>query len=65
MTFEIEHKSPGELLADVCPVGGCENTEDLWVMECAPGYTWTFVNGCGHWGFIYRKTDDVPHETKE
>lgn len=42
---------------DVCPAEDCKNTEDLWLMECAPGYTWAYVNGCGHWGFIYREPD--------
>lgn len=48
---------------DVCPAVDCKNTEDLWLMECAPGYTWAYVNGCGHWGFIQRRRDDVPRET--
>jgi hypothetical protein len=45
---------------NACP--SCGSTKDLWLMECAPGWTWTFVNGCGCWGFIHRKPD-VPRET--
>jgi hypothetical protein len=39
----------------VCPADECDATEGLWVMECAPGHTWMFVNDCGHWGFIHKK----------
>lgn len=64
----------GEPAMNACPL--CGNTDDLWLMECAPGYTWTFVNGCGCFGFFYCKPDpnrydtgcgcpDVPRETKE
>lgn len=43
---------------DVCPAEDCDNTEDLMVQECAPGHTWAFTSSvCGHWAFIYRKTD--------
>lgn len=56
-TWQIEHKEPGELDTSVCPVDGCLHTKDLWFMECAPDYTWMFVNGCGHWGFVYRKIE--------
>lgn len=39
-----------------CPAPGCRNTEDLHVMECAPGYTWVFTSTvCGHVAFIYWK----------
>lgn len=43
-----------------CP--SCGKTDDLWLMECAPGHTWTYANGCGCFGFIMRKLD-VPRET--
>ncbi len=45
----------GSPVMEKCPAEGCGHTEDLWLMECAPGHTWVYVNGCGHWGFIYRQ----------
>lgn len=50
--------SEAEPQLDVCPAEGCENTEDLVVQECAPGRTWMYTGGCGHWAFIYRKTEN-------
>lgn len=36
-----------------CPVEGCTNTDDLDVMELAPGYTWFFSSTvCGHVAWI-------------
>lgn len=61
--WEYQLKEPGELRTDICPVPECGNTEDLWFMGCVPNYTWTFVNGCGHWGFIWVDPTNVPRET--
>jgi hypothetical protein len=39
---------------DECPATGCTNTEDLDVMELAPGYTWFYSSTvCGHVAWVY------------
>lgn len=40
-----------------CLVDGCDESDDFTVQECAPGYTWMFVCGRGHWGFISKKPE--------
>lgn len=40
-----------------CPAEGCEETEDVTIMECVPGHTYTTVGGvCGHAAFLVRKS---------
>jgi hypothetical protein len=42
-----------------CPADACEETEDVTIMECVPGYTYTTVGGvCGHWVMLGR--NDLP-----
>lgn len=42
----------------ICPADDCEETDDLMVQECAPGHSWMFTCGRGHWGFITKKSDE-------
>jgi hypothetical protein len=57
VTFDhdFEPSEEGNPVMERCPAENCVATEGLWLMECAPGRTWTFVNDCGHWGFIHAK----------
>ncbi len=63
-----------------CPADECDETEDVMIMECAPGYTYMVTGGvCGHVIWLHRETDaplsdeltelfrpaDVPRETSE
>ena len=42
----------------VCPADDCEETEDVTIMECAPGRTYMTIGGvCGHAVWLYRKSD--------
>lgn len=41
-----------------CLDDACEESKDLTVQECAPGHSWIFVCGRGHWGFISKKLED-------
>lgn len=48
---------------EVCPADDCESTDDLMVQECAPGWTWMYTGGCGHWGFVSKEVQgDGPQE---
>lgn len=50
----LPEPAPGPPQYDECPVDGCENSEDLDVIECAPGYTWLFTSTvCGHVVWVY------------
>lgn len=51
---ELAVDDDGAPVLTACVAEGCEEADDLWLMECAPGNRWMFVNGCGHFGFIYR-----------
>jgi hypothetical protein len=57
-TTVLERDETGQMYQTRCPVDGCKST-DLWLMECAPGYTWAYVNQpCGHWGFLQRRQEN-------
>lgn len=41
-----------------CPAEDCEETEDITIMECAPGHTYMTIGGvCGHVVLLHRKPD--------
>lgn len=41
-----------------CPADECDETEDVMIMECAPGYTYMTTGGvCGHWVTLHRRPD--------
>lgn len=42
-----------------CPADGCQETEDVTIMECIPGYTYMVIGGiCGDVVMLAR--NDVP-----
>jgi hypothetical protein len=39
-----------------CPADDCDETEDVMIMECVPGYTYSVTGGvCGHLVFLQRR----------
>lgn len=53
---DVTVNADGSLVLVRCPT--CGSTDDLWLLACAPGYTWAYVNGCGCAGFVYRKYEE-------
>ena len=44
----------------VCLAGDCEETKDVKIMECVPGYSYMMTGGvCKHVGFLAH-TDETP-----
>lgn len=48
----------------VCPAEGCDETEGVTIMECAPGYTYMTVGDvCFHW-VTFQLNPDMPQEQR-